>query len=209
MMGHVQDEPVIGGACFKFGVVQAVDAARARVRVQFADLDGMVSDWLPVLAKSSRLTHEVWPLDPGDHVACLMDERAEAGVVLGAIYSDAEPPPVASADKYHAAFSDGTTVEYDRASHTLAVNCAGPVNLIAAGPVTVQAPAVTVQSPLVTIDAAQTTITGHLTVQNGIDVAGGSGVASAVTGNLSVNGNISATGSIVDAGGNTNHHSHL
>ena len=36
----------------------------------------------------------------------------------------------------------------------------------------------------------------------------GGGTAAAITGNVQVNGNIDATGTIMDAGGNSNHHSH-
>jgi phage baseplate assembly protein gpV len=53
---------------------------------------------------------------------CLKDERDEAGVVLGAIYSDVDRAPVNSADKFHLGFKDGTAVEYDRAAHLLALN---------------------------------------------------------------------------------------
>ena len=39
-------------------------------------------------------------------------------------------------------------------------------------------------------------------------ISGGTGATATITGNVKVEGNIDATGSIIDAGGNTNHHSH-
>lgn len=52
--------------------------------------------------------------------------------------------------------------------------------------------------------------TGTTTLQsNSIGVSGGGGGAQAeLKGNFNVDGNISASGTIIDAGGNTNHHSH-
>jgi phage baseplate assembly protein gpV len=60
-----------------------------------------------------------WIPDVGEQVVCLMDLRDEAGAVLGAIYSDADLPPVNSADKFHLGFKDGASMDYDRAAHVL------------------------------------------------------------------------------------------
>jgi phage baseplate assembly protein V len=51
-----------------------------------------------------------------------MDENDEEGAVVGAIYSAADATPVQNADKMHVGFKDGASVEYDRASHSLAIN---------------------------------------------------------------------------------------
>ena len=60
-----------------------------------------------------------------------------------------------------------------------------------------------------TLDTPQTTCTGNLTVQKALTIqGGGGGTSTTITGNVSVNGSINASGSIIDAGGNTNHHSH-
>lgn len=73
---------------------------------------------------------------------------------------------------------------------------------------------VTVQAPKVTVDSPDTTCTGNLlvkgklTYQGGMAGSGGSGAAASITGNVQVEGNINATGTIMDAGGNSNHHSH-
>lgn len=68
---------------------------------------------------------------------------------------------------------------------------------------------ITLKAPEVVLDTPKTTLTGNESVAGGLAVAGaGAGTATSITGNVSVNGNIDATGSIIDAGGNTNHHSH-
>lgn len=87
---------------------------------------------------------------------------------------------------------------------TLTIAPDGAVTLDARGSVTV------VADGGVTLDAPTTTVTGHLEVQQGISASGGSGggAAAEFAGNISVNGNVDATGTVMDAGGNTNHHSH-
>jgi phage baseplate assembly protein gpV len=107
---------------FRVGIVKTQDAASARVRVVFAELDQMLSYWLPVVVPKTQDDKAYWLPDIGEQVVCLMDERDEAGVVLGAIYSKVDSTPVQSADKYHLGFKDGTAVEYDRAAHVLALS---------------------------------------------------------------------------------------
>ena len=65
--------------------------------------------------------HDYHMPDVGEHVACLIDAHNEEGVVLGAIYSAADPAPVADQDKRHLSFKDGTKIEYDREAHRLTV----------------------------------------------------------------------------------------
>src|SRR5262249_30052845 len=75
--------------------------------------------WLPVLVTKSQEDKAYWMPDVGEQVICLMDERDEAGVVLGAIYSSVDQPPVTDENKYHITFKDGTSFEYDRSQHVL------------------------------------------------------------------------------------------
>jgi phage baseplate assembly protein gpV len=110
------------GRTFRLGIVKTQDAANARVRVVFAEFDQMLSYWLPVVVPKTQNDKAYWLPDIGEQVVCLMDERDEAGVVLGAIYSKVDSTPVQSADKYHLGFKDGTSMEYDRAAHVLALS---------------------------------------------------------------------------------------
>jgi phage baseplate assembly protein gpV len=106
-------------APFRVGLVRQQDAANALVRVTFSDYDQMQSWWLPVVTPKTQDDKAYWMPDVGEQVVCLMDLRDEAGVVLGAIYSQADAPPVTSADKWHITFKDSAAFEYDRSSHVL------------------------------------------------------------------------------------------
>jgi len=196
---------ITGSARFKVGVVAACDEEGPRVRVRFPDLDNLTSHWLPVgVAKSLKDRYYHLP-DVGEQVACLMDARFEEGVVICAIYSDADKPPVANGDKTHVRFGDGTTLEYDRASHTLAIDAKGPITIVAAAAVTVTAPSATVKADSITLDAAQTTCTGELAVGGlltysaGLSGSGGGSASARITGDVQVQGNLNATGHITGA----------
>lgn len=118
---------------FRIGVVTAIDPARAYARVRFDDLDGLETAMIPVGVRKSLKDRDYWMPDPGEQVAVLLDEAAETGVILCAIYSAADPPPISDPDKFHRRFDDGTVIEYDRKGHKLTVNCAGDVEIRAAG----------------------------------------------------------------------------
>lgn len=188
----------------RFGVVTHIDETKAQVRVQFQDIDNVISYWLPVLKQKTLKDKQYWMPDIGEHVACVIDEHAEEGIVLGAIYSDADAVPVGSRDKYHVKFNDGTVIEYDRAAHKLTADVKGDINVKVTGRAHINCKGqiyvksetnITIQAPLVNIRGYSPTegiFDGNLRI----------------IGNLDVQGNITATGSIIDSGGNTNHHSH-
>ncbi len=123
----------------KIGLVIATDAKQCRVRVKFPDRDGIVSYWLPVMQKKTLKDKVYWMPDIQEHVVCLMDEHDEFGVVIGAIYSDADIPPVNSQDKYHVVFDDGTAIEYDRSEHKLTATVQGDIEATATGTINVEA----------------------------------------------------------------------
>jgi len=109
----------------KFGIVSQTDPATCRVRVQYQDNEGIESYWLAVTQRQAYGTRDYHMPEIGEQVACLIDEHNEEGVVLGGIYSAADPTPVASQDKRHVAFKDGAQFEYDVASHRATVSLPG------------------------------------------------------------------------------------
>ena len=120
--GDARDNIRIGHApAFRLGIVKEQDSSLSRLRVVFNEFDEMLSYWLPVVVSKTQNDKAYWLPDIGEQVVCLMDERDEAGVVLGAIYSQADATPVQNADKLHLGFKDGTAMEYDRAEHVLAL----------------------------------------------------------------------------------------
>jgi phage baseplate assembly protein V len=79
----------------------------------------MQSWWLPVIVAKTQNDKMYWMPDVGEQVVCAMDEHDEDGVVLGAVYSSVDRPPVTSADKLHWTSKDGAVFEYDRSDHAL------------------------------------------------------------------------------------------
>lgn len=128
------------GNPMKIGVVTATDPAAVKCRVQFDDHDGMESYWLPVLHHKTHQDKSYWLPDVGEHVCVLMDDNAEFGVIIGAIYSEADAPPVISLDKHHTRYQDGTWIEYDRATHQLTVHCTGDILVVSETRIILQAP---------------------------------------------------------------------
>ncbi len=174
---------------YRIGIVVEVDEKKAMARVRWTDIDGEVSYWLPVMQKKTLKDKEYWLPEINEHVVCLIDENAEEGVILGAIYSEADAPPVKAKEKNHIKFEDGTEIEYDKANHKYRIYVQdGEIELIAKKKVTIKSPIIRMQG----FSPSDIAFEGDFRL----------------IGNLYVEGNIHATGSIIDDGGNTNHHSH-
>lgn len=192
----------------RYGIISEVDAAAGKARVHFDD-DDIVSDWLPIIVPKAMEDSFSFMPDVNEHVACMMDENAEAGVVLGSIYSKNVKPNGGNADKWRVRFKDGTVIEYDRAGHKLFAEVKGQVELKAEGAVKVDGQSTvdvkatgavkvetsataTVKATAVTLDAPNVTCTGALTAAS-IATSGG--------GNITAAGSITATGDIKTTGG--------
>lgn len=125
----------------RLGEVTATYPERGTVRVRLADARAggsgdapLVSAELAVLHHRTGRDKSWWMPDVGEHVACLfLPFGREDGLVLGAIYSAADPVPVADQDKARLQFADGTVLEYDRAAHKLTGNVAGEIELTSSG----------------------------------------------------------------------------
>ncbi len=153
------------------GIVVAVDEQSCCVRVEFPDRDGLVSGWLPVMQDFCVGNQEYKIPDEGNQVVCLMDEHCEDGVVLGAIYSNADPPPVTSRDLYYRRFKDGTSLQYDRDAHKLSADVQGDIDIAATGNITSTAPLWTHNGKLTVTD--DVTAQKKITATNDITSTGG------------------------------------
>lgn len=125
--GSSSAKPVV----FTAGLVSQVDDAKGVARCRLPDLDNLETDWLSVLQRNTSQNQAYWMPDVDDQVMVLCDENLEEGCILGAVYSEVDTPPVSTRDKYHVKFSDGTTLEYDRASSTLTID--GPAQITIKG----------------------------------------------------------------------------
>ncbi|OQS35564.1 baseplate protein [Chromobacterium haemolyticum] len=194
------------GASLKFGTVSASKPGFARVRLP--DLDNMRTMWLPIAYPKTLQDQCCWTYDNGEHVAVLLDARGEDGVILGAVYSDADKPPVTDPNKFVVRFKDGALLEYDRGTHVLTVTGVQKVVVQADAEILLLAGA------KVTVDTPEAEFTGNVLVkgklegQGGMAVSGGNGASAVISGKMEVDGDIHASGSVMDAGGNSNHHSH-
>ena len=137
------------GATLQFGPVAEVDAAAHAVRVTLPALEGMQTDWLPVVSLAAGGNRFYALPDPGELAVCLLDARGEGGVCLGVVYNAADAAPAASRDIWMKKFGNGTVISHDRSSGLVTVDTPGEV-LVKAGKVV--------------IDAPETETTGNLTV---------------------------------------------
>lgn len=128
------------GASLRFGTIVGVDAARGTARVRLDDGDDMVTAPLRVLA-SRTLKDKVQCLpDIEEPVACLFSGQGmEAGVVLGAHYSDKTPSPGQEATEDYRRYEDGTELWYDRKAHKLRGIVKGDVELEVEGAIKAKA----------------------------------------------------------------------
>ena len=82
----------------KFGYISQVsNDGRARV---FLPEDNMTTHSLPICYPLVSDIQAKYTPKVNDHVACLMDQRNERGVIIGSIYDDSNTPSGVSTDTY-------------------------------------------------------------------------------------------------------------
>lgn len=122
-------------ASLRFGNVVGIED-NATVRVQLSDGQGMISAPLSTLQRRVLKDQEIKLPDIGEPVAVLFSGQAggqEIGLVLGAVYSSVVPDPKQKPHLEFSRFEDGTTLFYDRKSHTLYADVKGDINIKAIG----------------------------------------------------------------------------
>lgn len=123
----------------RVGRVSAINAAKATAKVVF-EAQGLVSYDLPVIQNQTLKNKDYCLPDIGERVVCVFLPTGNAeGFILGSIYSDEDKPPADNANKRLVCFEDGSIVEYDRETHTLTVNAAGPINIVSSKIVSITA----------------------------------------------------------------------
>ena len=119
------------------GIVSVVDDARALARCTLPDKDRVETFWLQVIQPGTQRDKAYWLPDVGEQVVCLLDDSAENGIILGAIYSATDVAPVSTRNKKHIRFDDGTTIEYDRAASLLSISVQGAITITATGNISI------------------------------------------------------------------------
>lgn len=153
------------GVTRQTGIISDIDEATVRVRVTLPECDNLKSNWLPILHRNSQDNKDYWLPDPGEQVEVLLDSNGEDGVVLGAVYSTVDTPPLASRDKRYVQFSDGAAFEYDRKLHQLTIN--GGIEKI----VIEVKDSTSLTSPLVEVNAQRVCVTSDTVSVKATDVS--------------------------------------
>lgn len=103
----------------QFGQVK--DISQGRVKV-YLPTDDFVTGWLPVVQPATNQDKAIAVPGIDSHVAVLLDENAEDGVCLGAIYDESNTPDTTSDGSVYAVdFRDGTKISYDASASELVV----------------------------------------------------------------------------------------
>lgn len=120
---QVQNLTAIVDQLIRVGKVTSTNDTNLTARVEFKDRSGIVSHNLRVLQKNTRDNKDYWMPDLDEQVLCLfLPNGIEQGYILGSPYSDVTKADVATKEKRRVKFKDGTSVEYDRSTHTLTVD---------------------------------------------------------------------------------------
>lgn len=177
----------------KFGVVSEAKAGFAKI---YFEEDNLVTDWLPILVRTSMKDKESWILNVNEHVACMVDTCCEEGVILGAIHSDPEPADSgAGPSKFRKVFEDGTYLEYDKENHTLTANVQGDVKITAAKTITANATIeADIESPVINLKGT-VNVVGMLNA-GGLAIAAAGGANGKVQGDINITGTVNADGDI-------------
>ena len=113
------------------GIVSSVNAKDCTIRVTFPDKDDFVSAELKVVCNGSGKNKDYWLPDVDESVVCLFLPNSKngnnVGYCLGTVYNAKDRPPAADQNKRIIRFSDNTSIEYDRATHQLSINCVGDI----------------------------------------------------------------------------------
>ena len=122
------------------GEVSAISPARHTARVKLPDLN-IVTDELPILVPAAVKSHDYRLPEVGETVlVAFSSSGAEAGYILGCLYTAADPVPVKSADVRHWSMEGAGAVELDRNAHSVTIiDAHGSVIKMAGGDIVLQA----------------------------------------------------------------------
>lgn len=107
----------------RVGKVTSTNDEAGTARVQFADRNDVVSYDLNVIVKNTLENKDYWMPDINEPVLCLfLPSGIEQGFIIGSYYTRVVSPSQATKEVREARFKDGTSVSYNRETHTLTVD---------------------------------------------------------------------------------------
>lgn len=138
----------------RVGVIQELDAANARVKV---NVSGLVTDWLPWGTDAAGRVRKWSPKQVGEQVVLFSPYGDPSQAIVGfSIFQDQFPANDNNMGRETATFADGTSVSYDQKAGALTVNVAG------GGLVNVQCKTATVTAAdLIKLDSPEVHCTGN------------------------------------------------
>lgn len=119
-------------ATFQEGIVSQVDPKTHRIKATLPALEDLETAWLPFATLNAGGNQFYALPDVGELVAMVLDARGEHGYVLGTIYNEADPVPVANSEIWLHKFRNGTEISHNRNTGEVAVKTAGKVKVTAA-----------------------------------------------------------------------------
>lgn len=138
----------------RIGRVAACDYQNARVRVRIGEV---VTNWLPWLTTRAGGDLSWWAPEEGEQVLVFSPSGETAlGVCLPSIYQSSAAAPSTDPDVSKVVFSNGSTVEHNRATGALRVEVPGGglVKVVSGGNVSVEAVGeITLKASKLLIDA--------------------------------------------------------
>ena len=176
---RIRDLEIRVANLLRIGKIASLDEANARVTVKLGDA---VTQPLPWLTSRAGLDKTWWAPEVGESVLVLSpcgDTRA--GVVLPAIYTEANAAPAAEKTKHRTVYSDGTFVEYDRAAHKLTATVQGTAEITTTGDAKVQS------GGELRLKGATIILEGPVSATSTIDATGNISAPEAVINSLSFN----------------------
>ena len=148
--------PAMKNSPFKFGIV--CDEKNGRYKVHLPDEGGMPTVFLPVIQEETVSNQSSRGLAIGSHVAVLLDDAGNTGIIIGPYYEDGNTSP---GDKgmWIRRMSDGGVIVYDPGSGSFTVKATSTLHLEVSG-------------NIITIDGSGIHITGDVTINGDLDVTG-------------------------------------
>ena len=141
---RVKNLEVITQNVLRIGKVVNRYPEKNTVRVEFErakNEDKTVSYELPILQPKTLKDKFYYMPEEGEYVLCVFLPYAlDVGFVIGSYYNNVIPTPVSDNKKFHLAFEDGTTFEYDKANHKLYIHSVGDIEIISDTHITLKAP---------------------------------------------------------------------